>query len=91
MKAKKISKIVFNWHTGEFGASSETYVINMEVKKTLPGEKKHNILRMEEHEPRGEGDKYWIDVFFDDKSEERIFNINRIEYKVEEIEEKLPF
>ncbi len=67
---KKIIKINFNWFYTEDGEGYEEHTVG-----------EYNVLSIEEHEPRGEGDKWFYDITFVDGHKERIFNPNKVVYE----------
>lgn len=80
MSEKKIISIQYNWHqvgstTCDEGAGEDywEYIVG---KKKSPSDKK--VVEINEHRPMGEGDKWFYDVVFDDESEVRIFNPNKV-------------
>lgn len=70
-----IVEIIYNWSPAtsdgreQFGESFESHKV---------GEK--GVLSIFEHPSRGEGDKWYYDVEFEDNTSKRIFNPNTISY-----------
>ena len=65
-----IKSIIFDWaYTNENGIEYLDYVI---------GER--SVIKIEEHRPDGEGDKWFYDIYFENGAVERIFNINSVIY-----------
>ena len=81
----KIKTIEFNWiYTHEVGEEYYSFIIGEEFMTV--GNRKENIgrgkvIEIEEHRPRGEGDKLYYNVHFEDSSVIRIFNVNCITYE----------
>ena len=73
----KIAIIHFNWwSTAENGEDYFVYTVGVETRGMTPE-------RIEEHQPCGEGDKWYYDVHFTDGTMQRIFNPNRVFYEKE--------
>lgn len=67
---KEINRIWFDWfYTTEIG---EEYV---EMAVGYQG-----VIRIEEHLARGEGDRVWYDIFFENGEMQRTFNPSRVFY-----------
>jgi len=41
---------------------------------------REEIVRIEEHRPAGEGDKWFFDIYLEDETIIRVFNINEVIY-----------
>jgi len=68
-----ITGINYNWyHTNEHGEEFDYANIG-----------EHGVNFIKEHIPKGEGDKWFYNVFYDDGHIERVFNINKVFYKEE--------
>ncbi len=70
MMNAEIKSIIFNWFTTDQGASYQ-------IREVGTG----GVERIVEHEARGEGDKWHYDVFYEDGTIERIFNVNYAVFK----------
>ena len=69
----KIIQINYNWFVGEFREEFQC----IQLGATYNGKRCTEII---EHYSRGEGDKWFYDVYFDNGTIERIFNINKVFY-----------
>ena len=69
--SKKVNEIIVNWFytTGETGSEYEIYKVGVS-----------GVLSIEYHEPQGEGDKHYCDVYLQDGTVQREFNLNRITF-----------
>ncbi len=70
----KIIQLIANWYaTSSIGEENETYEVG-----------KNGVVKITEHRPAGEGDKWFYDVIFDDiqrKGTKRIFNPNSTSFE----------
>ena len=65
-----VKKIIYDWwYTNEGG---EEYGV-AEVGK-------EDVIKIEEHESKGIGDKLYYDIFFNTGKKIRIFNVSSVEY-----------
>ncbi len=70
----EIIQLIANWHAWNDGRESgEDYDIYDVGKK--------GVLRITEHRPQGEGDKWFYDVDFENKGTKRIFNPNSVSFE----------
>lgn len=46
------------------------------------------VTHIEEHLPRGDGDRLWYDVYFADGTMTRLFNVNQVHYRAPTTQEK---
>lgn len=73
---KKIQKVIYNWYIDPDNDPIESYfALNEAIVPFLDWGIITDII---EHELQVEGDKYWIDVFFENGNSQRIFNPNQI-------------
>ena len=65
----RVNKIIVDWFytTGESGEEYVQYEVG-----------KNNVLSIEYHEPKGEGDRHYCDVTMEDGIINREFNLNSI-------------
>ena len=64
----KITQLIANWYpTPESGDYYDSYEVG-----------KKGVIRITEHRPAGEGDKWFYDVDFEGQSTKRIFNPNSV-------------
>ena len=70
----KIIQLIANWYaTSSIGEEYETYEVG-----------KNGVVKITEYRPRGEGDKWFYDVMFDEiqrKGTKRIFNPNSVSFE----------
>ncbi len=70
----KIIQLIANWYaTSSIGEEYETYEVG-----------KNGVVKITEHRPAGEGDKWFYDVMFDEiqrKGTKRIFNPNSVSFE----------
>jgi hypothetical protein len=66
----KIKKIIYDWFISKDHPYWRNYTIG-----------KNGVIKIKEHRAAGEGDKWFYDVYFEDKHKERIFNINQVIYE----------
>ena len=75
----KIKGITYNWFvTPENGEEFSSWFIGMNYRNDI------SVIKIEEHRPAGEGDKWYYDVFLSDGTMERIFNPNVVVFDNEE-------
>lgn len=65
-----ISELIYNWFFTNEGQEHNTYTVG-----------KHGVTQIIEHQSKGDGDRWYYDVFFDDGRMERIFNPNKVTFK----------
>lgn len=66
--SERIKQINFNWFSSEeAGEEFSSYVVGCS-----------GVIKIEQRYPAGEGDRHYCTVYFEDGSEEVIFNINQI-------------
>ncbi len=70
----EVAELIVNWFaTNENGEEFASYTTGH-----------HRVMKIEYHEPRGGGDKHYCDVFMENGSVMREFNLNTIIFKKEE-------
>lgn len=75
----KIKGIKYNWFaTPENGEEFSSWFIGMNYRNDI------SVIKIKEHQPAGEGDKWYYDVFLSDGTMERIFNPNVVVFDNEE-------
>ena len=69
----EITTIVFNWFAinPESGEEFTSYKVGVDYR----GRK---VIEIIEHLPKGEGDRLWYDIIWDNGENERVFNPNQI-------------
>ncbi len=79
-----ITKIHYNWHQSgdgkEFG--EDYYVAKIDQQEHAT---KKTVKEIIEHCATGEGDKWYYDIIFIDKTRVRVFNPNKVFYDDKEI------
>ena len=70
----EIYKIHYNWFYTNDGEDYLVEEIGIKNKNGTP-------ISIEEHIARGEGDKWFYDIVYEDGSMKRIFNMNQVFYK----------
>lgn len=69
MGNKIITSIIYNWSPGGVTTTEEFADDYREANVGSNG-----VVKIEEHRPAGEGDKWFYDIIYDTSSVERIFN-----------------
>lgn len=77
----KIKNIAF---IDENGNPNYYQIVSKQKQEELDKLKENYIVEIIEHQSRGEGDKWYYDVIFKDKSMQRLFNVNSVDF-VEEL------
>lgn len=65
----EIKNIVYNWFAGSEGDEYNLRTVG-----------KDGVIKIEEHAPQGEGDKWFYDIHYANGNIFRAFNPNSIEY-----------
>ena len=52
--------------------------------------KNDSVVKIEQHTPKGRGDKFYCDIIYESKQVKRVFNIESIEYEPIKVEEEIP-
>ena len=61
----------YNWYaTNEYGEEFESISVEQ-----------GNVEKMEYHNPAGEGDKHYVDVYFKNGISKRYFNLNELQFR----------
>ncbi len=68
--AKLIKSVTVNWFYGREGEEYQKISICDD-----------NVESFEYHEPRGSGDRHYVDVRYKNGQSERVFNLNTIEWE----------
>ena len=67
MEGKKISRIEYNFGYTNEGSNYEHFIVGQ-----------GHVTEIEEHQPKGEGDRWHYDVHFADGTSVRLFNPNQV-------------
>ena len=64
----------------------DVYKESYEIAKVFCGEERiavgeNHVTAIKYHIPRGEGDRHFVDVYFDNEGYARVFDISYIEFK----------
>lgn len=70
-----IKSINYNWFTSNENGEEFT---NRNVGSEYYG--RLTVSKIEEHNPMGEGDRWFYDIYYSDGSVERVFNPNQVFY-----------
>lgn len=69
---RRILKIEFNWFATPDG---ESFTVRNYLESYGEGKQ---VLDIAEHLPEGEGDRLYYDIYYYNKTKERVFNPNRV-------------
>lgn len=73
-----ITGITYNWHVAKDGEDAGEVFTERMVGVTYGG---FEVMKIEEHPARGDGDKWFYDIYYSDSTIERVFNPNQVFYK----------
>jgi len=70
MSSKKVKGCNFNWYySAENGEEFSSYCVDNK-----------DVTSIDYHEPMGHGDKHYCDVYLEDGTMERVFNLNSVAF-----------